>query len=143
MDNFVVYKEIYWTPPAGAPLQLPPIVRVPEGFLTDLASIPQFFLWAVSPTGRHGHAAILHDWLYWDQKVPREVADLVFETAMAELEVSAPVRKAMWAAVRVGGGRYWTEATEEKQRGGSRILKKLPNKPVSWSEWQKTPDVFA
>jgi hypothetical protein len=48
-------------------MSLPRAVTVPRGFVTDLATIPVYFWWAIKPTGRHGHAAILHDWLYWEQ----------------------------------------------------------------------------
>lgn len=143
MDWFAVVKTIYWTPPVEALAELPRIVTVPENFVTDLASIPPYFFWAIRPTGRHGHAAILHDWLYWDQSCPRAVADKVFEVAMAEMNVALPVRKAMWAAVRVFGGRYWNQASELKRQGRSRILKRLPEEPVSWAAWQEQPDVFA
>ncbi len=143
MANYVVYQPIHWTPPAGASAQLPAAITVPKGFVTDLATIPECFWWAIRPTGRHGHAAILHDWLYWQQGVPRAVADRVFEVAMAELNVPLPVRKAMWAAVRVGGSDYWTEAATEKRQGKTRVLKRLPETPVTWDEWRANPDVFA
>jgi hypothetical protein len=143
MDHFIVYKPIHWTPPAGADASLPRAISVPTGFVTDLASIPPIFWWAIRPTGRHGHAAILHDWLYWEQGVSRAVADRVFEVAMAELDVDRAVRKAMWAAVRVGGGDYWLDATAERRQGKNRVLKRMPDKPVSWEDWRKQPDVFA
>jgi Protein of unknown function (DUF1353) len=143
MDNFVVYTPIYWTPPDGAPANLPRSITVPSGFVTDLATIPPYFWWAIRPTGRHGHAAILHDWLYWEQIVSRAVADRVFEVAMAELAVDLPTRKAIWAAVRVGGGEYWTGAASEKKDGKNRVIKRLPDKPVSWKDWSRESDVFA
>ncbi|UPJ53386.1 DUF1353 domain-containing protein [Bradyrhizobium sp. 200] len=143
MDYFAITKPIHWTPPIDAPAELPRSVSVPVGFVTDLASIPTFFCWMVQPVGRHGHAAILHDWLYWEQNCDRAVADKVFEVAMAELDVAVPVRKALWAAVRVFGRQYWDQAREQKRQGRSRLLAKLPNEPVSWAVWQSTPGVFA
>jgi Protein of unknown function (DUF1353) len=144
MDNWIVYQDIHWTPPVGAPANLPSIVSVPKGFVSDLASIPPYFWWALPPTGRYGHAAILHDWLYWRQSgVDRATADRVFEVAMAELNVDPALRKAMWAAVRVGGGKYWDEAQTERRRGGSRILKRMPETPVTFAEWKTNSDVFA
>ena len=142
MDNWIVYKPIHWTPPDDAPSNLPRSITVPGGFVSDLATIPSYFWWALPPTGRYGHAAILHDWLYWEQGVSRAVADRVFEVAMAELNVDVPVRKAMWAAVRVGGGQYWDEAMAEKKLGKSRVLKRIPETPVTWEEWRTNPDVF-
>lgn len=37
---------------------------VPAGFVTDFASIPWWARWALSPTGKHNRAAVLHDFLY-------------------------------------------------------------------------------
>lgn len=143
MDHWIVYKPIHWTPPAGASSSLPRAITVPQGFYTDLASVPQIFWWALPPTGRYGHAAILHDWLYWEQSCPRDVADRVFETAMAELDVPLSTRKAMWAAVRVGGAEYWREWTADRKAGKSRVLKRIPETPVTLKEWLGNPDVLA
>lgn len=143
MDYFAVAKPIHWTPPIDAPAELPRLITVPVGFVTDLASIPSYFYWVVQPVGRHGHAAILHDWLYWKQNCDRAVADKVFEVAMAELDIAVAPRKALWAAVRVFGGRFWDQATEQKRQGRSRVLKQLPNELVSWVVWQSEPGVFA
>jgi hypothetical protein len=144
MDNFVVYQPITWSRPDAAPSDLPRIVTVPRGFVTDLATIPEYFWWALPPYGKYGHAAILHDWLYWDQVTSRRVADRVFDVAMEEMAVPLPLRKAMWAAVRVYGGGYWNEATAQRDSGQNRVLKKFPDNPtVAWADWQKQPDVFA
>jgi hypothetical protein len=143
MDNWIVYKDIHWTPPPNAPANLPRAVRVPDGFVSDLASIPSYLWWALPPTGRYGHAAILHDWLYWEQSCSRAVADRVFDVAMAELNVDPALRKSMWAAVRVAGGTYWDAAKAEKKLKKNRVLKRKPETPVTWAEWQTNPDVFA
>lgn len=143
MDNWIVYKPIHWTPPDDAPANLPPVVTVPQGFVSDLATIPNYFWWVLPPTGRYGHAAILHDWLYWEQSYPRAIADRVFEVAMGELGVDVALRKAMWAAVRVGGGTYWDAVVAEKRSGGSRVLQRLPEVPVTFAEWKTKPDVLA
>lgn len=143
MDNFIVYQPITWVPPDKAPPDLPRSVKVPKGFVTDLATIPRFFWWVLPPQGNYGHAAILHDWLYWDRKTTREVADRVFDVAMDEMAVAPPVRKAMWAAVRLYGGRYWDEAAREKARGVNRVLIKFPESAiVPWKDWRQRPDVF-
>ena len=40
------------------------VIYVPEGYVTDLASVPRL-LWALFPPhGRYAKAAIIHDWLY-------------------------------------------------------------------------------
>lgn len=141
MDTYVVYRPIKWSPPANASSGLP-AVTVREGFVTDLATVPSVFWWAIPPQGRYGHAAILHDWLYWEQITNRETADEIFEIAMQELEVALPLRKAMWAAVRVYGGSYWSDAAAERASGNGRILKRFPDGPVSWDAYRKDPTVF-
>jgi len=144
MENYIVYQQISWTPPANPKDDLPQVVSVPKGFVTDLATVPPVFWWALPPQGRYGHAAILHDWLYWDQSTSREIADRVFDVAMDELGVSAAIRKAMWTSVRVFGGSFWTNAEEERRAGKSRVLKRFPpTADVRWDEWSKQPDVFA
>src|ERR1700709_1690961 len=52
------------------------VIRVPRGFVTDFASIPQGF-WSLnlSPNGRYSKAAIVHDFLYWTQACSRDQAD--------------------------------------------------------------------
>ena len=39
-------------------------VVVPEGYVTDFASIPGFVQWLIQPFGKHSEAAVIHDWLY-------------------------------------------------------------------------------
>src|SRR2546426_7470924 len=51
------------------------VIVVPAGFVTDFASTPRA-IWAVlPPSGRYQLAAIVHDFLYWDQSCSREQAD--------------------------------------------------------------------
>ncbi len=86
-------------------------IQVPEGFVTDLASVPWFGRWAVSVDGDHTKAAIIHDWLYVTASaedfpnVTRRDADRVFLEALKVRGVPAWKRNLMYAAVRVGGGR--------------------------------------
>lgn len=89
-------------------------VHAKEGFVTDFASIPQLF-WSVigHPAGRYAAAAVVHDHLYRIHTIQtvdgklrickRAEADRIFSQAMAVLGVASWRRKAMWAAVRVGG----------------------------------------
>ena len=81
---------------------------MPAGYRTDFASVPRFFHRIVSPVGRHGKAAIVHDWLcdespkttdYWQ-------AAEIFDEAMEALGVSRIRRKIMVAAVLVGGPKF-------------------------------------
>jgi hypothetical protein len=83
------------------------VIRVPKGFVTDLASVPRA-LWAVFPPhGRYAKAAIIHDYLY-DQAIgSKKYADRVFLEAMKVLGVPAWRRTIMyWAARIFGQGNY-------------------------------------
>lgn len=80
-------------------------VRVPEGFVTDFASVPRAFWRILPPTGQYGKAAVVHDYLY---RTPgpwtRKQADDTFKEAMERLGVSWLTRHTMWMAVRTFGG---------------------------------------
>lgn len=139
---WALYQPVGWIPGPedGAGL---PRVDVPRGFVTDLASVPSYLWGVLQKTGRYGNAAIYHDWLYWEQKVPRSTADRVFERAMNDMGVDTATRNMMWAGVRVFGGSYWDENARVKAAGEKRVLKVFPDKPtITWEEWQKRPDVF-
>lgn len=81
-----------------------------EGFLTDFASIPWWGRWLIDRTGRHGKAAVLHDWLYkhpnWRS---REQCDQAFLDAMVLLGVNKRKRELMYWAVRKAGGATWSK----------------------------------
>ncbi len=83
-------------------------ITVPAGFETDFASVPVGFRWLVPLVGRHGKAAVLHDWLYASGYLPRRrMADAVFFEAMGVLGVRPWRKWLVWLAVRVFGGRHW------------------------------------
>lgn len=81
---------------------------VPEGFTTDLASVPRF-LWPIFPaSGLYQRAAIVHDWLYQSRtRLSRFAADAIFREIMAQLGVPAWKRLAMYFAVRAFGWPHW------------------------------------
>ncbi len=90
------------------------IINVPIGTYTDFASIPRP-LWAVFPRwGKYGNAAVIHDWMYWDQSRSRKEADDIFLEGMEVLEVPTWKRKAIYRAVRWFGGFAW-RANQRKQ----------------------------
>ncbi|MBI3149219.1 MAG: DUF1353 domain-containing protein [Betaproteobacteria bacterium] len=128
-------KEIKWSPGLD---QDGPAVVVPAGFVTDLASIPRVF-WSVLPTdGAYTFPAIVHDYLYWVQKYPRETADIVFRYGMDDMKVSSAVAAMIYAAVRTGGGSAWADNTRRKQNGEMRLLREFPDNPTTtWAEWKQ------
>jgi len=76
-------------------------VCVPEGFVTDFASVPRP-LWPIfPPTGIYDRAAVVHDYLCSQDTCGRFMADAVFREAMRELGVPWWRRVAMYWGVRL------------------------------------------
>jgi len=79
-------------------------ITVPEGFLTDLASVPRF-LWSLVPphSPDYAAAAVLHDYLYeWNNGMfTKVVADGIFYEAMRVLGVPKWRAIIMYLAVRL------------------------------------------
>ena len=87
-------------------------IVVPEGFVTDFASIPRIF-WAILPhDGAYAPAAVVHDYLYSlrFKGCSRFLADSIFRDAMARLNVPIWRRVPMYYAVRAFG---WLCASKE------------------------------
>jgi hypothetical protein len=93
------------------------IFRIPEGFISDFASVPRFFWRILPPWGRYAPAAVAHDYLYANGLIcSRKEADLIFLKLMENLGVSWWKRKTMYQAVRMFGGNAWNDC-----RGGKNI----------------------
>ena len=91
-------------------------VAVPRGFVTDFASVPRLLWFFVAPWGRHGPAAVLHDYGYWLQDPPdRRYWDHVFDEAMRVLEVHPWTRRLLFLAVRWFGGFAWRSAARARR----------------------------
>ena len=92
------------------------IINVPIGTYTDFASIPRP-LWAVFPRwGKYGNAAVIHDWMYWNQSRSRKEADDIFLEGMVVLEVGYIQRYAIYLAVRLGGWWGWWRNQSKKRK---------------------------
>ncbi|MGB0749037.1 MAG: DUF1353 domain-containing protein [Magnetospiraceae bacterium] len=93
-------------------------ITVPRGFPTDLASVPRLFRPSVSPAGRYDLAAIVHDWLYYqnrvgwrdapDLRMSRGDADAVLDDIMIAIGIGGWTRFKIYRAVRVGGWLAWS-----------------------------------
>jgi hypothetical protein len=95
------------------------IITVPRGFVTDLASIPRFFWSAFPKTGPYMSAAILHDYLYWDQRCTRTQADEIFEIEMKSFGVASTSRAMIFAAVSELGGSSWVRTRLQRAKAPS------------------------
>lgn len=138
---YYLLKPTIWLPDKGQE-QLKS-VNVPVGFVTDFASIPRIFWSLLPPDGKYTHPAIVHDFLYWTQTVPREDADQILKIMMEDFSVGGTTVTAIYTAVRTFGGLAWNSNAKLKEGGERRILKLLPEDPLTkWEDWKKRPDVF-
>jgi hypothetical protein len=103
------------------------VVTAPPGFKTDFASVPRPFWFWLAPWGRHGRAAIVHDFLYQLGAVTDPVAkelrrpskretDRIFRQAMAVLDEVILTKNTLWrrspkpivrARLALAGVRRW------------------------------------
>lgn len=78
-------------------------ITVPEGFITDFASVPRIPLVYLIMNDVGQEAAVIHDYLYRFKSLPRNEADAILCEALTDLGVSKWRRTAMWLAVRAFG----------------------------------------
>ncbi len=111
--------------------------KIPEGFVTDFASVPLPFRMVLPRWATYGPAAIVHDWLYWDQQICRESADKFILEEMEEAGVGIPVQWLIYVALRLGGWFAWRGNRKAKQCGKKRIIEKPVDGPYeTWERYQ-------
>jgi len=103
-------------------------IEIPTGFITDFASVPRIFWNLISPWGRHGKAAVLHDFLYATGQFTRKRSDDILLEAMGVLGVPWIDRWTIYLGVRAGG---WLAWAEHRKRDRARVL------PVTTKEAKK------
>ena len=115
-------------------------IIVPRGFVTDFASVPRVF-WTFFPKhGEYTRAAIVHDYLYWQQQCSRGQADELFDIVMEDSDVDTTSRYSIYAAVRVWGGTAWEDNSELRKQGYVKIIpERYMNFPVKtrWEEYRE------
>lgn len=91
----------------------------PVGFVTDFESMVRWVPSLYAMLGDQNHEpAVIHDWLYYSQIVPRALADEVFFEACGISVGGKPPtplwkRRLLWFGLRIGGWRAWNEHTEK------------------------------
>lgn len=139
---YFLTSVIGWDPEAKDAGAFQP-VRVPIGFVTDFASIPRVFWSIMRPDGLYSYAAIIHDYLYWEQFLSRSESDSILKICMEDFRIDPATIATVYNGVRLGGGFAWGSNAEKKASGERRILKRFPEDPtIRWDEWKKLPDVF-
>lgn len=84
--------------------------KIPEGFITDLASVPRIF-WSIDPPTdtKTIAAAILHDYLYsCPNNLPRYKVDAIFYDSLLMSGESRFKSFKYWLGVRIGGGQFFS-----------------------------------
>ena len=139
---YFLIEPISWTPRFTEARKLSN-VTVPKGFVTDLASIPPIFYSFLRPDGEYAYAAIIHDYLYWEQNVSIDTANSTLKAAMQDLKVDPFKVEAIYSAVSWGGQKYWDQNKKMKEQGERRYLQQFPpTAAVSWEDWKKRQGVF-
>ena len=134
---YVKGGSILWRPNQGQTFQL---VEVPEGFVTDLTSIPRVFWQVLRPEGRYAYAAVVHDYLYWTQLRSREAADQILNFALEDSKVNCVKRWVIYQAVNWLGQKAWDDNKRLKAAGERRMLARYPSDlSTSWEDWKKAP----
>ena len=130
---FLTQPLVYHVPRTEA------VITVPVGFQTDFASVPRPFWSLLPPWGSYGPAAVVHDFLYWDQQCTREEADAVILLAMTESDVGRVDRWVIYHAVHWGGALAWKGNTKARSSGRERVMPALPTDPnTTWSAYQRS-----
>ncbi len=83
------------------------LYTIPEGFTTDLASIPRIFWSIIAPHELGIDAPLIHDWLYRNNIGGRAWADYILLHLMRQNKVPYWKRKVVYGAVRAFGWRSW------------------------------------
>lgn len=83
------------------------IIHVPEGFVTNFASVPRIFWPLIGPIDEHGKAAVIHDYCYSQGAYSKRRSDDIFLEAMEVLNVSKWKRFCIYWAVRLFGWFAW------------------------------------
>lgn len=83
------------------------MITVPDGFVTDLASIPRIALVFRELEGIADMPGVVHDFLYSTGPLPRETCDQVLKEACLLIGISAWKVWAIYSGVRVGGKSHY------------------------------------
>lgn len=104
------------------------IITVPKGFITDFASVPHVFWNILPPWGKYGPAAVVHDWLYYDQSTTKDFADDVLMEGMKVMQTEVLQRDIIYEAVHKAGQDAWNENAKKKKLGFIRVAQDVPSK---------------
>ena len=113
--KFELTNELQATTPYG-------LIRVPRGYITDLASIPWIAQCIIPKLGKQNRSSVVHDYLYEvgsinGKKITREIADKIYFGLMKSRKVSAWNRHIQYRALRMFGFIAWNKYKKERNNG--------------------------
>ncbi len=114
----------------------PHVLIVPAGFVSDLASVPDFAEPLLPRAGEYANAAILHDYLYWTQSCTREQADNLMSIAMKDGGVAQWKDLLIHGAVRLGGQDAWNANRTRRASGFIRTVDLSWDRSPSTTDWK-------
>ena len=95
-------------------------IKVPQGFVTDGASVPRLLRWLFARVGApHQVAALLHDQMYAEQLVSRRHADRMYYRVCKHMGVGGSAAAAMYLALILFGQMAWSKNGRRLKRFGS------------------------
>jgi hypothetical protein len=135
-NDFMLTRPLtYWSP------TLKQSITVPEGFVTDYASIPKPVEgWFSRKNKRYQTAAIVHDWLYWNGYDKTKADEVLYEAAR-DSGVRWVDGQLIWAGVSIGGQGPWNDNQELRTKGYLRVIPLGKRDPHTWPDsWPKFRD---
>lgn len=115
-------------------------ITVPEGFKTDLASVPLALRIFFPRDGEYTPAAVVHDFLYSKFNktgINRELADKIFLFIMKELKVAKYKRNAMYKAVRIFGELAWEKKLENEGYCKQAVVDRTDEAIAYYKKWER------
>ena len=100
--NWIVYNSFSYQSDI-----LDTTISIPQGFITDGASIPRFFWNIFIPTGPYFQAAVIHDYLYRHQVFTRYQSDNSLLEGMWILHCKLRQYSIIYIMVRLFGWHAW------------------------------------
>lgn len=97
-------------------------ITIPQGFVTDYASIPPWLRWLFPRQSDYSRAAAVHDYLYWSQICTKAQADNILMIAMKELHVSPMRRTMIYQGVHQWGQSAWNRDAAERKAGEPKVI---------------------
>jgi len=116
------------------------LIRVPESFITDGASVPKSLQWLYNPFGKYIKAAVIHDYLYSTYNntgINRTLADKIFNFIMKETGIDNRTRRKFYMAVRAFGETSWKHKLQNEGYKDRAIVDKTKEAKEYYNFWDK------